>query len=172
MGLHPGGLQIESPDDTVRPTIERIGGGGHDGDELFAEVALACVEKYDHYDWSHRLINGRIIRIAKNVRIKLPRRERLRRHAPLPSDDCAALASDDSLIADELETLSPAKYADAIGSLSDSYRHVIHEHFTKGKRLVAIAKELNIPPATVRTRCRRALHELAQDPRIRECADD
>jgi RNA polymerase sigma factor (sigma-70 family) len=155
----------------LRPTIERIGGGGHDGDDLFGEVALACVEKHDRYDWSHPLIKGRIIRIAKNLRIKSLRRERLRKHASLPTDDCFAFAADQAT-ENEHKTLSPTSCAAAVCSLSDPYRHVIHEHFTKGKRLVTIAEELNVPSATIRTRCRRALRQLAQDPRIREFEGD
>lgn len=154
----------------LRPPIERIGGGGHECDGLFGEVALACIEKHDQYDWSHPLIKGRIIRIAQNLRIKSLRRNRLRKHAPLPSGDCAALAVVEEGIANEHETLSPAEYVAAIDSLSDSYRHVIHEHFAKGKPLVAIAEQLNVPSATVRTRCRRALQRLALNPIVREFA--
>lgn len=40
----------------LRTTIERIGGGGHDGEDLFGEVALACIKNVTytigHILWS------------------------------------------------------------------------------------------------------------------------
>lgn len=77
----------------LRARIERKGGGGHDGEDLCQEVALACMEKRDAYDWSHPVVPGRIIRIAKNLHAKSLRRQRLRKHSPLPSGVCLALAT-------------------------------------------------------------------------------
>ncbi len=153
----------------LRPVIERMGGRGNDADDLFGDVALACIEKWDQYDWSHPEIEGRIVRIAKNLKIKRLRRERLRKHACLQSEDCGVLVSNDRTV-EETKPRVSVRCQEAVDCLPDRYRQVIREHFISGKRLIAIARVLKLPSATIRTRCRRALQQLAQDPRIRELA--
>ncbi len=153
----------------LRPVIERMGGGGFDGEDLYGDVCLACSEKWDRYDWSHSKIEGRIMCMAKNLRVKRFRRERLRKYMHLPSDDCRTLTYEVGSV-EERKVLLCMRCRDAIDSLPDRYRQVIHEHFINGKRLVAIAWAMNLPSATIRTHCRRALQQLARDPGIRELA--
>lgn len=155
----------------LRPAIERIGGGGDDGEELFAEVALACVEKRAQYDWEHAMIEGRVIRIAQNLRVKRLRRERLRKHERLPSDDCHHLACHEPSV-DEIETQPCGRCQLAVETLPQQYREVIHEHFVGGKRLVAIARAMKVPAGTIRTRYHRALERLARDPQILSLAEE
>jgi len=153
----------------LRPAIERLEGRRHDGEELYGEVALACVQKSQRYDWSHPQIERRVMRMARNLRIGRLRRERLRRHGPLPADDCRALAYED-FPSEETRGLDSIACQEAIARLPAPYRRVILEHFTRRKRFVAIASEMTLPAATVRTHCRRALQQLARDPKIRELA--
>jgi len=150
----------------LRPTIERLGGGGHDGQDLYGDLALACVEKRHQYDWSHPSIEGRILRMAENLRITRLRRERVRRHAQLTADDCPALAREARPITGA-EPRDLNRCSEAIDRLPRSYRQVAYEHVLKGKRLVAIANEMKRPSATIRTIWRRAKQRLACDPAIR-----
>jgi hypothetical protein len=64
----------------LRPAIQRLAGGGYDGEDLYGNVALACVEKAEHYDWTHPQIRTRVLRIARNLNIRRIRKERSRRH--------------------------------------------------------------------------------------------
>ncbi|NLX95411.1 MAG: hypothetical protein GXY83_04475 [Rhodopirellula sp.] len=57
--------EIVSVLERLRPAIERIGGGREDGEDLYGDVALACVEELDRYDWMHPEIEGRVIRMPK-----------------------------------------------------------------------------------------------------------
>lgn len=155
----------------LRPRIERLAGGGHDGEYLFAEVALACIEKHDRYDWSHPKIEGRIICIARKLWSTHLRRERLRKTVTLPREDCPALAREPSPASDtQPREVDGIRFQEAVDHLPDRYRQIIHEHFGKGRRLVAIAREMRLPSATIRTRCRRALQKLACNPTIQDLA--
>ena len=140
----------------LRPRIERLGGGKDEGEELYAEVALACVEKRQRYDWSHPEIEGRVISMATNLRIRRLRRERMRKHACLPAEECRALACDAAMIEDTPSTVCIA-CREAINRLPDRYREVVDEQFYAGRRMSSIAKAMGLPSATIRTRSRRAL---------------
>jgi len=153
----------------LRPAIERLGGGGHEGEDLFGDVALACVEKYDRYDWSHPKIEGRVLRIAKNLHIRRLRSERVRKCASLPAHDCRALAHYDVQLR-ETDVVGSWSCQEALAGLPPLYRRVLHEHLVKGKRLVKIASELNLPSATIRTHHRRGLKQLARDLEMQELA--
>lgn len=161
--------KMESVLENVRSAIERLGGGRDDGEELFAEVSLGCVKKGERYDWSDPRIEGRVIKMARNLRITRFRRDRLRRHARLPDKDCQALACDSGPV-EESQAIVCAACREAVESLPDRYRDIVNQYFFAGKRLTSIAREIGLPSATVRTRCRRALQRLARDPRIRELA--
>jgi len=157
--------------ESLRPWIEQLGGGKHEGEDLFGDVQLACVQNADRYDWWHPKIGGLVVRIARNLRVTRLRRERLRRHARLPAEDCPALACEDSTgIERPLPDL--AQWQEVMDSLPDRYRHIIEEHFARGKRLITIARQMSLPPATVRTRCRRALQRLAGHPAIQQFGPD
>ena len=143
----------------LRPSIQRLGGGSHDGEDLYGDVCLACLEKGDRYDWSHAKIEGRVICMANNLRITRVRHERLRKHLRLLGGDCEALARDSRTVR-ETEDVPLSDLLAAVAALPDKYRKVIQEHYFSGKRLVAIAKEMKLPPATIRTRHRRALERL------------
>ncbi len=151
----------------LRPRIERLGGGKDDGEELYAEVSLACVEKEQRYDWSHPKIDGRVIAMAENLRITRHRRERLRKHACLRAEDSQALACTPGSI-DETQSRVCIAIRDAVDRLPDRYREVVDEHSFRGKRMSAIARAMGLPPATIRTHWRRALLQLAHDPSIRD----
>jgi RNA polymerase sigma factor (sigma-70 family) len=151
----------------LRPRIERLAGGRMDGEELYAEVELACVKKSKRYDWTHPKIDGRVMRMARNLRIWLLRRERVRRHDCLPSDDCQELASLCGAIEDEHSAVSIA-CREAVGRLPERYREVVEQHFFGGQRMTAIASAKGVPSATIRTICRRALRRLADDATIRD----
>jgi DNA-directed RNA polymerase specialized sigma24 family protein len=64
------------------------------------------------------------------------------------------------------------QFQEAIDRLRAPYRHVICEHYTKGKRLATIAAETRRPSGTIRTWQRRALKQLARDPGIREVEEE
>ena len=141
----------------------------HDGEDLYADVALACVEKAEQYDWSHPKIEGRVMQMARYLRARHHRHERLRRHASLPSDDCQVLACEDRELADA-ETDDHRRCNEAVARLPLRYRRVVQEHCTTGKKLVEIAIETKLPPATIRTHWRRVLQRLARDAGIRGLA--
>lgn len=105
----------------LRPAIERLGGRGHDGEDLYGDVSLACVEKKGRYDWSHPGIKGRVMRIARNLHVTRHRRERLRRHEMLPPDcsDFASPARSD--ICNAEHTLASHE---AVRDLPEAYRRV------------------------------------------------
>ena len=59
---------------------------------------------------------------------------------------------------------------EVVDCLPDRYRQVIREHFISGKRLIAIARVLKLPSATIRNSLPTRIQQLAKDPRIRELA--
>jgi RNA polymerase sigma factor (sigma-70 family) len=153
----------------LRPKIERLAGGGYDGEDLYGAVALACVEKAKHYDWTHPQIEGRVLRVARNLHVRQIRSERSRPHHILLSAEHPALATLECMGA-ESDARSWTEWRAAVQDLPQPYRRVIQQHFSEGKRFAAIARDMNMPSATVRTRCRRALQQLARDSRVKAWA--
>jgi RNA polymerase sigma factor (sigma-70 family) len=156
----------------LRPAIQRLAGGGYDGEDLYGNVALACVEKAEHYDWTHPQIRTRVLRIARNLNIRRIRKERWRRdHILLSvlSAEHPRLATLECVEA-EADGRSCTEWRAAVQELAEPYRRVIQQRFSEGKRFAAIARDMNMPSATVRTRCRRALQHLAKDPRVKAWA--
>jgi DNA-directed RNA polymerase specialized sigma24 family protein len=150
----------------LRPRIERMAGGMDNGDELYAEVEFACVKSSQRYDWLHPKIEGRVMRMARNLLVRMRRRERLRRHACLPAEDCAELARADGSMEEKLWQVFVA-CRDAVERLPDRYREVVDQHCFGGKQMSSIASASGLPPATIRTLWRRGLQQLARDPTIR-----
>ena len=152
----------------LRPAIERLGGCRIAGEDLYGDVCLACVRQANRYDWSHPQIEGRVLRIARNLWITRLRRESLRRCSQLPHDsNCQALSYSACLV-DESKSQVQSRCAEAVSRLSPRCRRIIREHIFKGESLVRIAEKMRIPAPTVRTLWRRARQQLARDSAFRE----
>jgi RNA polymerase sigma-70 factor (ECF subfamily) len=104
-----------------------------------------------------------LFRVARNLLIDADRAARSR---PVtvpgdPAEDCGPDAGLDQVLNRQL-------LADALQRLSPAHRTVLVETFYRGSTLTSLARQLGVPPGTVRSRLHYALHAVRQyldDPR-------
>lgn len=150
----------------LQPRIEALPGDSHDGQDLFEDVAVACLKRENEYDWFHPEIDGRVMRIAQNLNIRRMRRDRVRENCKLPDDD---------LVRDRKSRFVEEQFHHwegailcrrAVQQLAPRDRAIGWWHVVRRERFGQIARRLSLNESTVRCCCHRALKKLRQNPEI------
>ncbi len=148
-------LQVVQIMNKLRPFILRIGGGGDDGEELWEEVIIACLD-HPEYEWKDPRVEGCVRRIAENLKIS---RHRQTHHHVALNNDIADRAVDQISFADLLELFGTVLNADEI--------QVLVRHAVQGIRLNEIARERGITPGAMRVQWLRLRQRLLAYESIR-----
>ena len=120
-----------------------------DAEDVYQDVFLRLLQEPDR-NWDGEHLKAWLIRTALNRCADL-HRFRLRRPV-LPLEAVPELAGETDRQAAELW--------EAVGRLPEKLRTAVHLHYAEGYSTEEIAALLEVPPATVRTRLRRARLKL------------
>lgn len=164
------GLELQKRLLDLRTRIVSIPGTRHrdDGEELFSEVCVACVEKLERYTpWT----DGRIMQIAWN-RWHSYQRKACRRpphHTLEDASDCTLnCAPDERLICCE----TGAQLRRRLRRLRKEYRRVLWKRFMRHETLRQIATDMGHELETVSTWYKRAIKQLRRDRNFLEIISD
>lgn len=129
-------------------------------DELFCEVRMACFEKRHIYDWNDNRIDGRVLKIAKNLLAGMQKRDckqaqlladwRLRNRSEVsPEGDSRDLPNGDTLnkLLDQLP-------------VSAKERLILRESVALERPEAEVAAQLRITPKSMRSRKSKVLKRL------------
>lgn len=153
----------------MKPVIEKRGHrAGHD--DLFGEVGLA---------WAERLRNGLVEfanaeqvtwGIVRNLLCAFHRREGYRRHLLLRDETFPSHDRDGLTVL--LEDERGQAVADAISGLPDTDREVLTHRHDRGITSALLARSKGTCASTERSRYRRAVQRVRQDPRVAALLED
>jgi RNA polymerase sigma-70 factor (ECF subfamily) len=124
-------------------------------EELAQETMLALWRKAGSFDPARAGVATWVFTITRNLRIDHARRQRPR--SPPPPDEADPSPSAEAL---SLVREQTARMRGALAALSDEQRRVIELSFFTETPHAAIAKALNVPLGTVKSRIRLALTRL------------
>jgi RNA polymerase sigma-70 factor, ECF subfamily len=142
----------------IKSLVIRMGGTPDVGEELAQEVLLTIWRKSAYFDPSRASASAWIFTIVRNLRIDRLRRQQLAsRHDVDPLFDRAEPQPPDEIVsASELD----CKVRDALGQLPEDHVRVVNLCFFEGRPHEEIARLLDIPLGTVKSRLRLALGRL------------
>lgn len=147
----------------MKPAIENRGHRA-DHEDLFGEVGLA---------WAERLQNGLVELanaeqvtwgIVRNLLSAFHRREGYRRHLPLRDEAFPSRDPDGLTVL--LENERGQAVADAINGLPNTDREILIHRHNRGITSALLARSNGTCSSTERSRYRRAVQRVRQDPRI------
>ncbi len=145
----------------VKAYLQKQGAGDAQAEEIAQETMLSVWRKAALYDAGAASAATWIFTIARNLRIDAGRRER-RGGAIRVSDVEAEFEADDAPLADArvAATQSDARVRAALTALSSDQLKVIQMSFFEDKAHGEIARALQIPLGTVKSRLRLAMNRL------------
>ncbi|MEM7026182.1 MAG: sigma-70 family RNA polymerase sigma factor, partial [Pseudomonadota bacterium] len=142
----------------VKAYMRRLGAQDQKAEDLVQEVMLTVWRRATLYDVKQASVSTWIFTIARNKRIDDLRRER---HPEIDPNDPALTGVPDAPAEDVVVWEDQAKrLRDAVGGLPDDQAEVLRKNFFEDKAHGEIAKELNLPLGTVKSRARLALAKL------------
>lgn len=141
-----------------------MGGGRSEGEDLFQDVAVACVKRADDYDWSHPLIDGRVLSIARNLNVRRMRRKRIRQCCHLPADDTMPDSHGSTVDEGIWRHEAAISCRHALERLAPQERAIVWWHVVRAQTFRQIASRLGLREATARCCCHRALKKMRQHP--------
>ncbi|WP_328760401.1 sigma-70 family RNA polymerase sigma factor [Streptomyces sp. NBC_00271] len=133
-----------------------VGGDRHKAEDIVQETLLRCWNKFDH---EHReVLRPWLFRVARNLVIDGHRKINSRP----PEVDGAPWLEQEAAEIDEIERmLSAVVVDDALKALSPAHREVLYQTYFVGLTLEEVARALDVPLGTVKSRLYyglRALH--------------
>ena len=145
----------------VKAYLQKQGAGDAQAEEIAQETMLSVWRKAELYDTGAASAATWIFTIARNLRIDAGRRER-RGGAIRVSDVEAEFEVDDAPLADAqlVAAQSEARVRAALKSLSSDQIKVIRMSFFEDRPHGEIARTLQIPMGTVKSRLRLAMNRL------------
>jgi RNA polymerase sigma-70 factor (ECF subfamily) len=143
----------------VKAYMMRLGSDGGRAEELAQEALAAVWRKADQYDPAKAGASTWIFTIARNLRIDAFRKE----NRPEFDPDDPALVPEPERSAEE--TVFASQRAEhlkvALRALPEEQRHVVHLSFYEDRTHTEIAKQLDIPLGTVKSRLRLAFQRIS-----------
>lgn len=141
----------------VKSYMLRLGAPPEAAEELAQEALLSVWRKAGLFDPSRAGASTWIFAIARNLRIDAIRRERRPKIEDDPTDAPEAEPSADAVIA---AVERDARLRQAVGVLPVDQAEVVRLSFFQDKPHSEIARDLNLPLGTVKSRLRLALQRL------------
>jgi len=124
-----------------------------DAEEVVAETLALAWRRYDTFDPTRGSVRAWLFGIARNAASDHYRKSE--RHRRSISSDMSSVERqlDHAILDGELDRIVETSFLqDAMASLSESHRTVLVAAFFEGKSTKQIARELNIPDGTVKSR--------------------
>jgi RNA polymerase sigma factor (sigma-70 family) len=144
----------------VKAYMRRLGAPDQKAEDLVQEVMLTVWRRAGLYDAAQASVGTWIFTIARNKRIDELRRER---HPEFDPDDPALIADPEAAADDAVVWEDQARrLRAAVVALPEEQAVVLRMNFFEDKPHGVIAKELNLPLGTVKSRARLALVKLRQ----------
>ncbi len=140
----------------VKSYLLRLGASPEAAEELAQETLLTVWRRADRFDPSLAAASTWIFTIARNLRLDLARRQ-VRAAAAAPPDEAPPEPQPDALLGAREDE---ARLVRAISDLPPDQAQVIREAFYSDKPHSEIARELDLPLGTVKSRVRLALARL------------
>ena len=141
----------------VKSYMLRLGAAPEAAEELAQETLLSVWRKAALFDPARAGASTWIFAIARNLRIDAVRRERRPRIEDDPTDLPEAEPSADAVVA---AVERDARLREAMATLPGDQADVVRLSFFQDKPHSEIAKDLNLPLGTVKSRLRLALQRL------------
>jgi RNA polymerase sigma factor (sigma-70 family) len=144
----------------VKAYVRRLGAPDQKAEDIVQEVMLTVWRRAGLYDATQASVGTWIFTIARNKRIDDLRRER---HPEFDPDDPALVAGPEAPADDVVVWEDQARrLRAAVVALPEEQALVLHMNFFEDKPHGVIAKELDLPLGTVKSRARLALAKLRQ----------
>jgi RNA polymerase sigma-70 factor (ECF subfamily) len=143
----------------VKALLVRSGLNDESAEEVTQETMLAMWRKASHFDPCRAGVSTWVFTIARNQRIDRLRRERARSNGgafDASDEPDLPFSGEDFAIAAERET----RLRSALGALTKDQATIVRLSFFAEKPHAEIARELDIPLGTVKSRARLALSRL------------
>jgi len=136
----------------------RTCGNPHDAADALQETLISAYQTAGQFRGDGP-VAGWLHRIAVNCSLDRLRRNRLHRIVPIPDPDTAPFADPSDQMADVDLSLS---IDDALHQLTDDQRAVIIAIDVEGRPLAEVARRLDLPVGTIKSRSSRARARLAR----------
>lgn len=141
----------------VKSYMLRLGATPEAAEELSQEALLTVWRKAALFDPSRAGASTWIFAIARNLRIDAIRRQRRPRIEDDPTDEPPAEPTADAVV---VAAERDARLKIAVAALPRDQAEVVRQSFFQDKAHAEIAKDLNLPLGTVKSRLRLALARL------------
>lgn len=142
----------------IKGAMIRSGARNDEADETAQEAMLAIWRKADTFDPARAPASAWIFTIARNRRIDMLRKTN--RPMPDPNDPLYAPDPPTPAEAEVAIEMRNAKVRDALSSLSTDQRTAVHLAFFEGLSHAEVAKSMDTPLGTVKSRLRLAAARL------------
>ena len=142
----------------IKGAMIRSGARNDEADETAQEAMLAIWRKADTFDPARAPASAWIFTIARNRRIDMLRKTN--RPMPDPNDPLYAPDPPTPAEAEVAIEMRNAKVRDALSSLSTDQRTAVHLAFFEGLSHAEVAKSMDTPVGTVKSRLRLAAARL------------
>ncbi len=142
----------------IKGAMIRSGARNDEADETAQEAMLAIWRKADTFDPARAPASAWIFTIARNRRIDMIRKTN--RPTPDPNDPLYAPDPPTPAEAEVAIEMRNAKVRDALSSLSTDQRTAVHLAFFEGLSHAEVAKSMDTPVGTVKSRLRLAAARL------------
>ena len=142
----------------IKGAMIRSGARNDEADETAQEAMLAIWRKADTFDPARAPASAWIFTIARNRRIDMIRKTN--RPMPDPNDPLYAPDPPTPAEAEVAIEMRNAKVRDALSSLSTDQRTAVHLAFFEGLSHAEVAKSMDTPVGTVKSRLRLAAARL------------
>lgn len=149
------GKQLEH----CRKSICRMPGG----EDLYQEVCLRCVRRAADRNWLEPQYGFILKKVVPQVAVDMHRRAAVREAFSAQSDVVAEAQKcksvDEAIKQERLDLLR-----ERLNRLSKSHRDAVVDHFFENESIQNIANKRHLPFDTVKTRIRRGVNKLRNDP--------
>jgi RNA polymerase sigma-70 factor (ECF subfamily) len=143
-----------------RPVIRRLLPTIYDVDDVFQEVYVAA----HHQNHGPHGKTAWLRTVARNIAVRRHREENVRHCPSLSTDPRSNEAQEPFAKLARVESQNIIR--EAVRSLKPNYRYVVEQRFFAEKSFLEIARALEIPEETVRTRCKRAFKHLKENAHL------
>ena len=148
----------------IKALMMRSGSDAHSAEDLVQDVMLTLWRKAELYAADRGTVSAWIFTIARNVRIDRLRRQSSRVYEDIADMDIEASDADGEEVAEA--TQRDRLVGEALAELPPDQRRVVEMSFIQDMPQAEIARTLNLPLGTVKSRIRLAYAKLRENLEI------